>query len=252
MIKLLPLLLEAREYANDDIIDFNDIDLYTEYGKLNALLFDGQLTNNIEILWGTPKGRHGQLRTTRNTRTRQILNMELRISKFRKLSYKLFKDTLAHEMIHVKLMQNWISDNHGPRFIREMNRINGMGLGFDVKIRDDRDDLPLTNETPLPKPVVFILIDGRVADKASMIVITRSGFDQEKEWIYHQYQKLVDFGKYKQISINSYESIDPRLRAETIRRNLNGPIYFTLVDNNLKSSLISSAIRHIESQTFTK
>ena len=126
---------ELLETINDkDVIDFNNINLTSEFNKLNDLLFRGEITP-IPIRWGMDKNLIGTVYYAKDESGKEIIR-GLRMSRFYDLTYVQFKNTLAHEMIHVYLSQQGIEHEHDEPFLKEMNRINGMGLGFNITVSE--------------------------------------------------------------------------------------------------------------------
>jgi hypothetical protein len=162
-MKLFDLILEKKEYSDTDVIDFNEIDIYHEYNKLNDLLFDGKLSR-VPIILNNRKNAHGTVKSTINRRTGEINIQSLSMSKFLNVPYKFFKDVLAHEMIHVSLLQRNINAGHDWRFVREMDRINKMGLGFNISVTTDSsmlDDFEVSTKKNVVLIFCVININGR-------------------------------------------------------------------------------------------
>lgn len=230
-------ILEAREYSDDDIIDFNEISLDNEYDKLNNLLFNGDC-KPIKLLWGARKTAHGHVKAYINRVTRQITLHSLTISKFYHITYKMFKDTLAHEMIHVYLLQKNINDNHGMLFQKEMNRINSMNLGFNVKIKSDSGELEISSNVKA-RNVIFSVIS--VGGKNIISVMTPNAYNDYGGQISNIYQYTVKKGKYKEILMEFYESNNKYLLNFKIQRSFKTGVTYHSIDENKLDELLKDS-----------
>jgi hypothetical protein len=152
-------LLYEEQAINPEIpIDPKRIDLQKEYAKLNAKLFDGKL-GMYPMKWNRrkgagalvkwrkvggeaklvpPSGRRKRWRRERTGGVIKILSVE--VSTFYQSTLLGFLSRLAHEMIHVFLLEQNIDDGHGKLFRAEMRRINAMNLGFEVKVSEKVTD----------------------------------------------------------------------------------------------------------------
>jgi hypothetical protein len=151
----IPLWEEVA--LSDAPIDPHSLDLQKEYHKLNVKFFDGKL-GMYPMKWNRRKGsgglvkfrlEGGQIRRRigreRGDRLQQregarIVIRYIEISTYYTSTIIGFIATLVHEMIHVFLLEQNIDDGHGRLFKAQMNRINAMNPGFEVKIREDATD----------------------------------------------------------------------------------------------------------------
>ncbi len=193
-------LNEIREHADDEIVDYDEIDLQQEFAKLNALLFNNKLQTPV-LNWGKRKTSHGHVSATRNRQTGAITIKALEISRFSEMPYKDFKDVLAHEMIHVNLLQNNIKDGHGWRFQTEMDRINSMGLGFNITITAEKE-YNLSKFAPQKMaPLVALLFDTD-RGKNNLILMSTKTYQNESHHIERIMSNLIKSGKYKTAELN--------------------------------------------------
>ena len=233
-MKLLDIINEAREYADDEIVDFNEINLQHEFNKLNELLFNNELYP-IEMMWNRTRSAHGQVKAQKFRRTGEIVIKSLSISKFLAITYKHFKDVLAHEMIHIYWLQKHINAGHDYRFIREMDRINAMGLGFNVTLKADSSQFELSKETKEKKRnLVFFItkVDNEEGSRISVI-----GYNLYKTKGYRVskiYEFLTEKGKYHEVNCDFYISDNPELLRYTIQKNLNNLGYLNISDQDAK------------------
>ena len=237
------LLGESKEHTDDEIVDFNEIDLQHEYNKLNQLLFKGGL-QPVTMLWNKRKGAHGVVKGTRNRSTGKITLKSLSMSQFLKVPYRFFKDVLAHEMIHVFWMQQDVNAKHGPLFVQQMNRINSMGLGFKVSVRSDSSE---TSKFEMSADVVkqgmelvFLLMDTD-KDKNMFSVMKYEAYKEQGYRILSIYNHLVnEKPKYKFANGEFFLSTNPRLQAAKIQRSF-GSISYSRIDDTIANDLKKDA-----------
>ena len=238
-----PSINEGREHTDDEIVDFNEIDLQQEYNKLNNLLFDGNL-QPVTMLWNKRKGAHGVVKGTRNRATGKITLKSLSMSQFLKVPYKFFKDVLAHEMIHVFWMQQDVNAKHGPLFVREMNRINSMGLGFNVSVRSDSSE---TSKFEMSSDVVkqgmelvFLLMETD-KEKNMFSVMKYDAYKEQGYRIANIYNFLVNKKpKYRFATGEFFLSTNPKLQASKIQRSF-GSISYIVIDDTIANDLKKDA-----------
>jgi hypothetical protein len=236
-------LYETKEHTDDEIVDFNEIDLQHEYNKLNSLLFKGNL-QPVTMLWNKRKGAHGVVKGTRNRSTGKITLKSLSMSQFLKVPYKFFKDVLAHEMVHVFWMQQDVNAKHGPLFVQQMNRINSMGLGFNVSVMADSSE---TSKFEMSQDVVregmelVCLLMNTDKDKNMLSVMKYDAYKKEAHRIIDIYNYLVNTKpKYRFVEGEFFLSTNPKLQARKIQRSF-GSVSYTLVDESLTNELKQNA-----------
>jgi predicted SprT family Zn-dependent metalloprotease len=238
-----PPINEAREHTNDEIVDFNEIDLQHEYNKLNQLLFNGNL-QPVTMLWNKRKGAHGVVKGKRNRSTGKITLTSLSMSQFLKVPYKFFKDVLAHEMIHVFWMQQDVNAKHGPLFKQEMNRINSMGLGFNVSVRSDSSEtskFEVSQDAVRPGMQLVCLLMDTDKSKNMLSVMKYDAYKKEAHNIIKIYDYLInEQPKYKFAEGEFLLSTNPRLQAKTIQRNFRS-VSYTIVDDTLANEIKENA-----------
>lgn len=171
-------------FENYQYVDFNEIDLQKDFDYLNKKLFDNKL-NNIPLKFNKSKIKLGIVSintetlvnrlTKKKTVVKEIINY-LAISTFFELSHKQYIDVLAHEMIHVYLIQrNVIEDDHGTEFKKEMNRINNT-YGFNIKISEDAKFYNVKSDDSIKTYGVVIM---HIKDKIDMVVTTPKQLESE-------------------------------------------------------------------------
>jgi hypothetical protein len=239
----LHLINEGREHTDDEIVDFNEIDLQQEYNKLNQLLFNGNL-QPVTMLWNKRKGAHGVVKGTRSRSTGKITLKSLSMSQFLKVPYRFFKDVLAHEMIHVFWMQQDVNAKHGPLFVQQMNRINSMGLGFNVSVRSDSSE---TSKFEMSQDVikqgmelVFLLMKTD-KDNNMFSVMKYDAYKSQGYRIIGIYDYLVNKKpKYRFAEGEFFLSTNPRLQGSKIQRSF-GSISYSRIDDAIANELKQNA-----------
>lgn len=238
-----PSINEAKEHTDEEIVDFNEINLQHEYNQLNSLLFNGKL-QPVTMLWNKRKGAHGVVKGTRNRATNKITLKSLSMSQFLKVPYKFFKDVLAHEMVHVFWMQQDVNAKHGSLFVQEMNRINSMGLGFNVSVRSDSSE---TSKFEMSSDVVrqgmelVCLLMTTDKEKNMLSVMKYDAYKKEAHKIIHIYDYLINKKpKYRFVEGEFFLSTNPKLQAIKIQRSF-GSVSYTIIDEALTNEFKQNA-----------
>lgn len=230
------IIAEAYEHTDDEIVTFDKIDMGYEFDKLNQTLFGGSL-QRVPLSWSNRKGNHGHV-SYRTTSDKTVLTINgLFLSKFFKIPYKMFKDTLAHEMIHVKNLQDDIRTNkrhyknqaHGYDFNSEMNRINSLGLGFNISVRgeesfDVSDDIKGRNVY-----VALIKLNGATKSGDFIAVMVPKAFSERKTTIERIFNNLIIAGKYKSVDIEYYSTNNAFFLKYPVQRSFNRSIGYAII-----------------------
>lgn len=133
------IILQIDELARDELISKKNINLQVEYNALNKKLYNNKLPK-IKLVWSMSKTEGGKVRgrgVKNDPSTWKVQSLE--ISLFIESSYEVFLGLLAHEMIHVYIMANGITEyggQHGMKFLAERARIQKL-VDFDIPIKDD-------------------------------------------------------------------------------------------------------------------
>lgn len=234
---------EVREYNDDDIINTNDINLQHEYDKLNQLLFGGQLPK-VPLEWSNRRTALGHVRSLYNRGTGEVKIEYLAMSKFFATPYRVFKDVLAHEMIHVKTISEGkrdIGGKHGYYFNNEANRINSMGLGFHITDKNSEQLEMSAHAVSKVKPMIAILlnIDGKYGlMRASPALYAAQGIDS----IANLFQHLVNHGKYRKVEITVIETSNPQVFKVPEKRDLRRGATYIWIDDALLGQIIEDKI----------
>jgi len=242
-MKLLSIINEAKQHLDDEIVDFNQIDLRAEFNNLNSQLFGSQI-KIVPMRWNTSKSAHGKVRARMTKRGNDIVKIEtidLTLSKFFDIPYKFFKDTLAHEMIHLYLLQQNINDNHGPKFIAEMDRINKMGLGFNINVRNEIPFAVSQQNITKPKDLVFLMFKKSGDQNLNLSVMNYATYKKEGKLISDIFVYNVNKSKYSDVNGEFYRTSSPALLRYSIQRSFSRSLSSTRIDNELFVQLKTGA-----------
>lgn len=241
------LMNEIKEHTDDEIVNFDDIDLQHEFDKLNKLLFGGQL-KYVPMKWNKRKSAHGVVRAYRNSPFDDWRVVHLAMSQFLNITYKNFKDVLAHEMIHVKLIQQNMNVGHGWQFQKEMNRINSMGLGFDVTITANFKEADINPKFTTNSPTVIALVMNTNRYKNMINVMSPNMFDRVHSNVERMFQNITNRGKYRFVNLTYIKSNDPELMRFPSKKKAVSSISYAQASDEFIDRLITSGeiIRTIE------
>lgn len=122
------------------------------FQELNEKYFDGTLK--------TPDFRVTHCMDTLGQYIREGLSSEIRMSDVYDMDDRTLKETMLHEMIHLKIDQFYIKDNasHGKAFMKEANRINE--FGWNITPLGDSSGFEI-NEGTIKKKTVYVCFDNR-------------------------------------------------------------------------------------------
>lgn len=120
-----------------------EYDIKKEFDELNKLLFDNEVpfpdisfdSHKTRVAWVSCKGTYNKSGWS------DIYDITLHYNKNLSLSQEQFRNTLAHEMIHLLLYKRKVfkdyGGDHGIYFTREMDRINNMNVGIKIAPKND-------------------------------------------------------------------------------------------------------------------
>ena len=234
--------LNEVEYQDEDIINADSINLQLEYDKLNRQLFNNELPK-LPLEWGNRKGSLGHVRYFDNRHTGEQRLISLSMSAFFKTSYRQFKNTLAHEMIHVKIISSGKHDyggKHGYLFDAEANKINRMGLGYNItEVNTEKIEMSDQAKANAKTLIAMIFnIDG----KYYLNVTTSNVFQAESDFLFNFMERLVNSGKYGSIEVTVVESKNPQLMSHRISRSFKKGFSYSPLDDELLGQLLDDKI----------
>ena len=233
---------ENYEFQDDETVDFSKIDLNSEYDKYNKLLFDNELPR-VPMRWSNRKTSLGHVNYSRNNFTGEIIINHLAMSGFYSIPYSNFKSTLAHEMIHVKLLttgedDRW--DKHGHNFMAEAKRINNMGLGFNISAFNT-ENFGVSDKTKQNmKTLIAIILE--INNKFYLSVTTPNVFASDADYIFNLFERIVQRGKYNTVEITALESRNPELLKYRISRNYRSKVSYAQLSDELLEELLGDRI----------
>jgi hypothetical protein len=235
---------EAPDHADDEIVGKQNIDLQHEYDKLNQQLFDGALPR-VPLKWDNSKRRLGVVTSARNKFTGEMKISSLGMSAFYKTNYRQFKNTLAHEMIHVKQIVTELGGSHGRSFYREADRINAMGLGYDIT-QKNTEEIEMSDETKANvKTLIAIIYD--VDGEYFLSVTTPSVYNSDFDFLLSYYERALNRGIVRNVELTVVESRNPELIGKRILRTFRrGFSYSRLSDNLLEKLLNDNIIKSVK------
>ena len=206
------IMSEVYEHADDEIVSIENIDLRHEFDKLNNMLFNGELTN-VPLSWSRTKAKYGHVEYRYNRATRMPIKINgLFITAFFKITYRKFKDIFAHEMIHVKNIQDsmrnrtprYKSDAHGYEFIKELNRINSMGLGFNVTDKE-YDSHEVSDDVKGKELYIGVLRLEGIKSGTFIFCMEPSAYTNKRQDIITLFNNLILQGKYKSFEVKFFK-----------------------------------------------
>lgn len=232
-----------NEYDENQNILETAIDLNEEYNKLNQQLFGGKLPE-VPLKFGPTKRSYGRVVGTVNRMTREVKVSFLEISEFYKMTYRQFKNILAHEMIHVyqmAVMQE--KGGHGWDFMREARRINGMGLEFEITERNGEDMAVADDIKANAKKRTLIAIVINIDGNYSVTLTTPSVYNAEADQVFNIFDKAVNvYGKYREVEITVIETQNPELMGMPVARTFKRRISSVPLSDRLLEVLLNDKI----------
>ena len=222
------------------IVDFSKINLRDEYNRLNNLLFNGQLPE-IQLGWSNRKRALGHVRY-RVDYDGEVLSKDLSMSKFFSVTYKQFLDTLAHEMIHIyQLTRPEMVKRgkiyHDKHFLREAQRINNMGLGFNIT-KSNGEDLAISQEAKQKlqgKDLIAMIFD--IDGRKSIAVTDPKVYERDHYDIFNLLGNLVNKGRFGRVEADVILSNNIQLQKYPKQRTFERKIGLQQVSEPLLSEL---------------
>jgi len=237
----LDRFLNEIEYQDNDVIDKSKIDLYSEYSKLNRELFNNQLPE-VQMRWSNRKSNLGHVTAYINRLTRESEIQYLAISGFYSMPYMILKNTLAHEMIHIRLLstgEHNIRDPHDYKFFREADRINSMSLGYKIT-KSSEEQLGVSDTVKKKKILIAIIFE--IDDKKFLSVTTPTVFQRDSHHIYRIFNNVVGRGKYRSVKITAVESKNSELLKHRTGKSYANGVTYAPLSNELLNQLLQDTV----------
>jgi len=181
--------------------------------------------------------------------------MELWISTFFAVPYRTFLNTLAHEMIHVLITTEYpreaIIDPHGYEFMKEAQRINNMGLGFNIT-KTNGENLQISNQTKerfSGKELIVILID--IDGKYSVSVTSPQVYERENNKILGIFKYAIKSRGVNRVELNIITSNNPELLKYRQQRSYASRLTHAPISDELLEDLLDNG-NIIRTITITK
>lgn len=237
-----------NEYSDEEYVERDKINLQKEYDDLNQQLWDGKLPK-VPLEWDALKRAYGKVKGMYNRYTREVSITKLQMSSLYKLTYRQFKNIMAHEQIHV--WQMGIMNEKGGHswdFMRQANRINSMGLGFKITEKNGEDiavaDDAIANAKKRTLVAIILNIDG----KYGLIVTTPNVYNAEFDLIVNLYDGLVNRrGQYRNVEITVVETQSTQLLSMPVARTFRrGVRYMNLTDRLLGELIEDKIIKNVK------
>jgi hypothetical protein len=231
-------------YDDDDIVDYKKINRQREFNKYNAMFFNNLIPSTV-INWDNKKRAMGHVKITRNRLTGKAKVSHMSISKFFQMTYKQFKNTFVHEMIHLYLIaiddENKY-DNHGRNFMREAQRINSMGNNFNITATNTEplevsDDLKMKTQG---KPLIALIIE--IDGKYVISVTTPSVYSRDISHILQIFNHHIQKGRAKSVEITAVESTNHQLLRYRVARSYAQKINIVDLNDDLLNDLLDEKI----------
>jgi hypothetical protein len=243
--------LIGEEYRDEDFVDPREINLQREYDKLNTQVFNNELSR-VPMVWSTRKRALGHVKYKRNRMTGEMVVKYLAMSNFYKITYRIFKDVMAHEMIHVKLIFNGErrlqSNPHGRYFMREADRINLMGLGFKIT-PVNTDQMEVSDVTKQNNTRTIIAIVLNLDGKYYIMTITPNMFANNAEMVLLNkfFDYMIRRGRYRNAEVTFIKTQNAEVLQAPLKRSFaRGISYIPLSDKLLEELLNDKVIRTLQ------
>jgi predicted SprT family Zn-dependent metalloprotease len=237
------MIVKFNNFILEKIDIRNDIDLQKEYDDINKRCFNNELIN-VPLLWVKTKSTGGRTIGKYYRDTRKVEIEKVEISYFYELDYERFRNILAHEMIHVYVMQTHGKDyggSHGIHFNEWMRKLNKMG--FNITVKDDVTEIKMSDENDLSKALFVVLIRSERSNETRFSVSCYNEnaiTDEFKEKIMNTYKGDAKY-THKKYYITFIKSKDAILKKYPVKRNvkryeggyqISEELYNKLLDNS--------------------
>jgi len=205
-------IYESINYQPNDIVDLKNYNFTELFNLVNKECFNSSLTI-IPFELCTSKSFTASFNYTINRATKETYNKRFKFSTLFKITFQKLKNIMAHEMIHYYLNATGDRDksHHGYSFKRQMYRINDLGLGYNVTLKDDEpgelnDDI--LNKKQAEK--IFITFDS--GSKRGYAILPEIAFDKT------DLERRAKWNNLK--NVNVYRTTSPHIKPIPASRKL--------------------------------
>lgn len=234
-----------KEFINENInIKSNQV-LRDLYNKFNALYFNSELPDSLEIKWIASKKKGGVVHATYNPRTKHVISIvDLCISNYRPLTDDKLNGLMLHEMIHVYLFHvnilttSGLDKTHGVEF--ESKRIELEKLsGFIIPLVEDSMEIAdHINEKTFD--VLFYVVGGQIL----MSVFNKDYLLENKESVIKRFEYTLSQKRklYSIAKIIVIRSSERDLLNYKCKRSLNNMTMYDINQNTLDMFMVSGEL----------
>jgi hypothetical protein len=159
---------------------------------------------------------------------------------FHKTNYRQFKNTLAHEMIHVKQFVTRKQADHGRSFDSEAYRINSMGLGFNITHKNNEEIGVSDQQMGNAKDLIAIIQE--INGEYFLSVTTPKVYETDFDGLLEFYRKNVDKGQYRSVVVTVIQSRNPNLLSKRILRTMARSFSYSPLGDSLLEELLNDKI----------
>jgi hypothetical protein len=231
-----------NEYSDEEYVERDKISLQREYDDLNQLLWDGKLPK-VPLEWNALKRAYGRVRGMYNRYTKEVFVKNLEMSSLYKLTYRQFKNIMAHEQIHVWQMGIMKEKGgHGWDFMGQARRINSMGLGFKITEKNGEDIAVADDAIANAKKRTLIGIILNIDGEYGLTVTTPSVYNTEFDLIQGLFERLVNRGQYRNVEITVVETTSPQIMNLPVSRTFRKAIRHMKLNDRLLEELLNDNI----------
>ncbi len=221
------MLKHIKDYSSFQItesvkFDHRDTDIQTDFDILNKKMFNGEI-ERVPLKWIKTKYKLGVV-----THTKDGGIDYLGISTFYDITRQQYLNVLAHEMIHVYMIQKGImeKDHHGPKFMEFLNRINAEHPEFNLSKSNNALDFkvaPKEKTSPDAGTYGVVLFDLGNNDLSVVVVNQKAIQDESQMNTFMDYiikHGRILFPRTKNGTVEVYLSDHPDLSKFKVKRSL--------------------------------
>jgi len=223
-------LYESINYQPNDIVDLKKYDFTELFNLVNKECFNNSLTI-IPFKLSSSKAYTASFGYKINSKTKESYDRHFTFSTLFKITFQKLKNIMAHEMIHYYLNATFDRDksHHGYSFQRQMYRINSLGLGYKVTLKDDEPG-ELSDHTLNKKTSERIFITFEKSGRRGYVLVPEKTFIKDKA----NFLNTIKWNNYT--NVNVYKTTSPHtkpLSGSTTKINVKilYPQYQYLLDN---------------------